>query len=187
MDYYREGYAIRDQYAPHFLTFTVCGWIDIFSRKIYRDIIVDALKYAQKQDQLILHGYVIMTNHIHLIAKANESQNKTISDIIRDFKKYTHKQMKGFIESSIESRSSWMIHQFKYYGTSNPRNDKFQIWTNDNHPEICFTFDFMFSKLRYIHENPVRAGFVRRAEDYIYSSASNYAEMGGILDIELLY
>ena len=91
--------------------------------------------------------------------------------------------MKGFIESSIESRSSWMIHQFKYYGTSNPRNDKFQIWTNDNHPEICFTFDFMFSKLRYIHENPVRAGFVRRAEDYIYSSASNYAEMGGILDM----
>jgi REP element-mobilizing transposase RayT len=104
MDYFREGFAIRDQHAPHFLTFTVCGWIDLFSRKIYRDIVVDAFKYAQQQNQLVIHGYVIMTNHIHLIAKANENQVKTLSDIIRDFKKYTHKQMKSVIESNVESR-----------------------------------------------------------------------------------
>ena len=62
-----------------------------------------------------------------------------------------------------------------------------QIWTNNNHPEICYSNQFTFIKLRYIHENPVRAGIVRKAEDYLYSSASNYAEMGGILDVTLLY
>jgi putative transposase len=187
MDYFREGYAIRDQYAPHFLTFTVCGWIDLFSRKIYRDIVLDAFRYAQNNQQLIIYGYVIMSNHIHLIAKANENQKKTLSDIVRDFKKFTHRQMLPIIESDIESRRQWMLHQFKYYGKSNPQNELMQIWDNDNHPEICYTNEFTFVKLRYIHENPVRAGIVRKPEDYIYSSASNYAEMGGILDVRLLY
>ena len=106
MDFFREGYAIRDQYAPHFLTFTVCGWIDLFSRKVYRDIVLDAFRFAQSRNQLILYGYVIMSNHIHLIAKADENQKKTLSDIVRDFKKFTHREMMLVIESDIESRRS---------------------------------------------------------------------------------
>lgn len=187
MDYFKEGYAIRDQYAPHFLTFTVCGWIDLFSRQVYRDIVLDALRFAQSNNQVILYGYVIMSNHIHLIAKADEYQKKTLSDIIRDFKKFTHRKMIPIIESDIESRRQWMLHQFTYYGSSNPNNESKQIWSNDNHPEICYSNEFTFIKLRYIHENPVRAGIVRKPEDYIYSSAPNYAEMGGILDVTLLY
>ena len=187
MDYFREGFAIRDQYAPHFLTFTVCGWIDLFSRKVYRDIVLDAFRYAQGSNQLVLYGYVIMSNHIHLIAKAEEHQKKTLSDIVRDFKKYTHKQMMPVIESDVESRRQWMLHQFNYYGSINPNNKLRQVWDNDNHPEICYTNTFTFTKLRYIHENPVRAGIVHLPEHYIYSSASNYAGLGGILEVCLLY
>lgn len=124
---FREGYAIRDPFGTYFLTFTICGWIDIFTRKIYKDIVIDAFKYAQQKQQLILHAYVIMSNHIHLIAKANERQKKTLSDIIRDFKKFTHRQMLAVIESEAESRRQWMIHQFKYYGKYNPNNESFQI------------------------------------------------------------
>jgi putative transposase len=187
MDLLREGYSIRDQYAPHFLTFTICGWIDLFSRKIYRDIVLDAFRYAQANKQMVIYGYVIMSNHIHVIMKANEHQKKTLSDIIRDFKKFTHREMIKVIESDIESRRLWMLHQFKYYGNSNPNNLLMQIWTNDNHPEICFSTAFTIIKLRYIHENPVRAGIVVKAENYLYSSASNYAELGGILEVNLLY
>ena len=102
---FRDGYVIRDQFATHFLTFTVCGWIDLFSRQVYRDIVLDALRFAQQQEQLILNAYVIMSNHMHLIARANDKQKKTLSDIIRDFKKFTHKQMVTVIESEKESRS----------------------------------------------------------------------------------
>ncbi|HKZ65330.1 MAG TPA: hypothetical protein VJ111_03190, partial [Chitinophagaceae bacterium] len=77
---FREGYAIRDQFATHFLTFTVCGWIDLFTRKIYKDIVIDSFRFAQKNGQLILNAYVIMSNHIHLIARANDKQKKTLSD-----------------------------------------------------------------------------------------------------------
>ncbi len=186
MNIFKEGYAIRDQFGTHFLTFTISGWIDLFTRKVYRDIVIDALKFAQKNEQLILNAYVIMSNHIHLIGRANEKQCKTLSDIIRDFKKYTHRQMMPVIESNVESRREWMLHQFNYYGRINPNNENRQIWTNDNHPEYCYSEDFTFVKLNYTHQNPVRTGIVNNVEDYVYSSASNYAGKDGIIDVVLL-
>jgi REP element-mobilizing transposase RayT len=183
---FREGYAIRDQFATHFLTFTVCGWIDLFTRKVYKDIIMDSFRFAQKNGQLILNAYVIMSNHIHLIARANDKQNKTLSDIVRDFKKFTHHEMMPVIESDAESRRQWMVHQFNYYGKINPNNEQKQIWENDSHPEECYSHEFTKTKLNYIHDNPVRAGIVVKPEDYIYSSGSNYLLGKGIIDVEYL-
>lgn len=181
---FRGGYSIKDQHATHFLTFTVCGWIDLFTRKIYKDILVESFQFCQKEKGLILHAYVIMSNHIHLLARAKESF--WLSDIIRDFKKFTHNQMMPVIQSEVESRRLWMLHQFKYYGNRNSKNENYQIWTNNNHPEECITPDFTQIKLKYIHENPVRAGIVYNPEDYMYSSASNYAGLKGILDVEFI-
>ncbi len=183
---FREGYVIRGQFATHFLTFTVCGWIDLFTRKVYRDIVMDSLRFAQKNEQLILNAYVIMSNHIHLIARTNDKQKKTLSDIVRDFKKFTHREMMPIIESDVESRRQWMVHQFNYYGRINPKNEVKQIWVNDSHPEECYSDEFIKTKLSYIHENPVRAGIVEKPEDYIYSGASNYISGRGIIDIEYL-
>jgi len=90
------------------------------------------------------------------------------------------------IQSDKESRRLWMLHQFKYYGSRNSKNENYQIWTNNNHPEECFSRDFTYSKLNYTHENPVRAGWVKRAEDYLYSSACDYVGKGGIIEVELL-
>ena len=182
--YFRPGYTIRDQNTTHFLTFTVCGWIDLFTRKVYKDILVDSFRYCQKEKGLILNAYVIISNHLHLIARAK--QGCILSDIIRDFKKFTHRQMIKIIESDIESRRLWMLHQFTYYASRHSKNENYQIWTNDNHPEECTGKDFTDKKLLYTHENPVRAGIVAKAEDYLYSSASNYAGLGGFLNVELL-
>lgn len=182
--HFRTGYVIRDQNATYFLTFTVCGWIDLFTRKVYKDILVDSFKYCQKEKGLILNAYVIMTNHLHLIGRAAESFN--LSDIIRDFKKFTHRQMIKVIESEAESRRLWMLHQFKYYASRHSKNENYQIWTNNNHPEECISQEFTNTKLFYTHNNPVRAGIVLNAEDYLYSSALNYAGKGGLLDIALL-
>jgi len=69
---FREGYAIRDQSAPHFLTFTICGWIDLFTRKIYRDQFLESIRFCQREKGLAMHAYVIMSNHIHMVASARE-------------------------------------------------------------------------------------------------------------------
>jgi putative transposase len=84
---FKEGYAIRDQFAIHFLTFTICGWIDLFTRQVYRDIVLDAFRFAQKQEQLIMHAYVVMSNHIHLIVRAYENQKKRLAILFVILKK----------------------------------------------------------------------------------------------------
>lgn len=63
----KEGYIIRDQSAPHFITATVVDWIDVFTRKAYKDCIIDSLEYCIEKKGMVVFGYVIMSNHIHLV------------------------------------------------------------------------------------------------------------------------
>ncbi len=182
---FKNGYVIRDQYATHFMTFTVCGWIDLFTRRTYKDIFIDSMQYCRKNKGLVVNAFVIMSNHIHVMARATSHQC-TLSDIVRDLKKYTHKAMMEIIHSNQESRRLWMLHQFRYYGNRNSKNETYQIWTNNNHPEECFSDKFTQTKLDYIHNNPVKAGIVLNPEDYLYSSAANYAGKKGIMDVEVI-
>lgn len=94
--------------------------------------------------------------------------------------------MMPIIQSEKESRRLWMLHQFKYYAGRHSRNENYQIWTNSNHPEECISEGFTDMKLHYTHDNPVRAGIVEVAENYVYSSAMNYAGRRGIMHVELL-
>lgn len=177
----KEGYVIRDQRLPHFITPTVVDWIDIFTRQCYRDIVIESLKYCIENKGMILYGYVIMSNHIHLII---QSENGKLSDLIRDFKKFTAKNILEKIQNSPESRREWMLERFKLAAQSHSRNKEYQFWQYGNHAEEIYTNEFMWSKLDYIHLNPVKAGLVVKASDYIYSSASNYLNDFGLLQIE---
>jgi REP element-mobilizing transposase RayT len=181
---YADGYKIRNQYGLHFMTFTVVGWVDLFSRKSYRDILIKNMQYCRKNKDLSIGCYVIMTNHVHVIW---QSKSGKLSDTLRDFKSFS---TKGFIEkikTEEESRRDWLLHMFQYHANRTRQNKDFKIWTGDNHPEEIISEPFMKTKINYIHENPVRAGWVKSAEDYIYSSASNYYNGNGIMEVDYLY
>ncbi len=95
-------YKPGEDAIAHFVTFSVVGWIDVFSREIYKEIFVNSLKYCQESKGLTLHAWVIMTNHVHLILSTNTNK---IEDIVRDLKKYTSKQIiKAIQENPTESR-----------------------------------------------------------------------------------
>ncbi|MDI6050161.1 transposase [Flavobacterium sp. XS2P24] len=177
----KEGYVIRDQTLPHYITATVVDWIDIFTRQTYRDSIIESLDYCIKNKGMILYGYVIMSNHIHLII---QSEDGKLSDLIRDFKKFTAKNILDKIQAVPESRKEWMLERFKLAAEKHTRNKNYQFWQYGNHAEEIYTNKFMWSKLDYIHLNPVRAGLVEKASHYIYSSASNYINDSGLLKIE---
>jgi REP element-mobilizing transposase RayT len=176
-----DGYKIRDQDLPHFITATVVDWIDVFSRKSHRDCVVDCLDFCIKNKGMILYGYVIMSNHVHMIVQSNDGK---LSDLIRDFKKFTAKTILDKIQTEPESRREWMLKRFSKATESHSRNKNYQFWQYGNHPEEIYSEKFMWSKLDYIHLNPVRAGIVSKASDYIYSSASNYVNDSGLLPIE---
>ncbi|MGG7035928.1 MAG: REP-associated tyrosine transposase [Flavobacterium sp.] len=179
----KEGYVIRDQTLPHFITATVIDWVDVFSRKTYRDSVIDCFDYCIKNKGMILYSYVIMSNHIHMIVQSNEGK---LSDLLRDFKKFTSKTILEKIQSEPESRREWMLERFKLATETHSRNKNFQFWQYGNHAEEIYSENFMWSKIDYIHFNPVRAGIVSNSQDYIYSSASNYIDRKGIVDVEVV-
>jgi putative transposase len=179
------GYKIRDQSLPHFVTFAVVEWVDVFTRREYRDIVLDSLRFTQENKGLILYAWCMMSNHVHLVAKARE---ENLSDILRDFKKFTSKQLLAAIENNEkESRQKWMMDIFRTAGESNSRNKTYQFWRQDNQPKELHSPQFTAQKIDYIHYNPVAAGWVRRPEHYLYSSAIDYVtEEDGLLKVEVL-
>lgn len=82
-------YKPGEDIIPHFVTFTVVGWVDVFSREYYKEIIVNSLAYCQQNKGLILHAWVVMTNHVHLIIS---TKTNTISNLVRDIKKFNSKK-----------------------------------------------------------------------------------------------
>ena len=168
MTYMSTGYQIQDQHAMYFITSTVVDWVDVFTRQRYRDIVIGSMNFCCENRGLKIYGYVIMSNHIHLIVS---SEAGILSDTLRDFKRFTATNIIEEVRLQPESRREWMLHRFKWNGSRNLRNTDNQFWIQDNRPELIYSQDFFLQKLNYIHENPVRAGIVYRAEDYIYSSA----------------
>jgi len=67
------GYKIAEKDGLYYLTFQIVGWVDIFTRQVYRDIAIESLKYCQQNKGLCIFAYVIMSNHIHLLAPAKRS------------------------------------------------------------------------------------------------------------------
>lgn len=174
------GYQIKDQEGLYYLTFQVVNWVDIFTRPIYRDIIIDSFRFCQKNKSLQVFAYVIMSNHVHLIANSTGGK---LSDTVRDFKKYTSRVIIETIQSINESRRDWLLNQFEFAAKKHSRNENYQFWTHENHAIELRTPDFTREKVEYIHNNPVRARIVENPEEYLYSSARNYAGMENLFEI----
>lgn len=180
------GYKIRNKEGIHFITFAVVQWIDVFTRKEYREVLLDSIRYCQYEKGLLVHAWCIMSNHVHLVVIA---KNNDTSDILRDFKKFTGKEIiKAIAANEQESRREWMLELFKKAGNANSRNSVYQFWRQDNQPKELFSEKFTNQKLDYIHNNPVTAGIVDKAEAYLYSSARDYyyGKQCGLLAIDFL-
>ena len=198
------GYQLDNPAEPYFLTLTVVDWVDIFSRKIYRDIMLDSLAYCRAEKGLQVWGYRVMTNHVHCILRA---KNGNLPDILRDMKRHTASKIIKAIASDTESRSDWMLKRFEFAARKNSRDSFYQFWQHNNHAEVIKTHDlfcqklnyiqqnnhaeiiltheFFCQKLNYIHQNPVRAGWVDKPEDWLYGSMRNYLGMPGLIEIDV--
>ena len=177
-----ENYRVENQNAVYFLTFTVTDWVDVFTRLNYRNIIVESLDYCRKNKGLKLYAWCLMTNHIHLVCSADQPFRMT--DFIRDFKQFTAKKILHDVETLPESRRDWMLYRFEFAGKFDNRIEKYRFWQDKSHPVELPTNEMIDQRIHYIHQNPVRTGLVAREEDYLYSSARNYAGLSNVLEID---
>jgi REP element-mobilizing transposase RayT len=154
---------------PYFITLTVAGWIDIFTRKCYCDVVIDSWKYCMEQKGLEIFAYVIMPSHIHMVAR---SLNGELNKILRDSKSFTSKKILGLIEQMPgESRREWLLHMFKYFAKYQKQNKTYSFWQKTNHPIELNYPKIIDQKIAYIHNNPVESGYVTNPESWYYSSA----------------
>lgn len=168
----------------YFITLTVVEWIDVFTRPVYRHILIDSLKYCQLHKGLKVYAWCLMSNHIHMIVGSEEGFE--LIDAIRDFKKFTSKAILRQIDSPGESRRKWMLERFRIAGQNHPKTKNFKFWKDGTWPLAIGSKPFLMQKLHYIHKNPVAAEIVERPVDYLYSSARNYAGAKGLIDVVLL-
>ena len=153
----------------YFVTLSVVGWIDLFSREIYKDIIVSNLKYCKDNENLEIFAYVIMSNHLHLVCRRKDEDLK---ELLGRFKGYTSKLFLKEIEFNMqESRKKWLQKLFKHYAKENKHYGTFHIWEYTCYPVALYSNSVIDQKIEFIHQNPVRAGLVTEAQYYKYSSA----------------
>jgi putative transposase len=142
-------------------------WLPVFNcGPQYFQIILDSLTFCRRQKGLILHAYVLMIDHLHLILR-----HADVSAFMRDFKSWNSRQITQQLEH--EKREN-LLRLFRMVAPQGNRSQEFRVWQDGFHPKAITSDAMMFQKIKYVHSNPVRKGFVAAAEDWRYSSARNY-------------
>lgn len=169
-----------DQADLHYLTYATVGWVDLLTRSAYKDIVVESLRHCQQHKGLQIFAWCIMSNHVHLIARAEPGHE--LQDIMRDHKKFTAKELiKTVTDNPQESRREWLLAHLSKADGGN------QVWQHDLHPIWLRRPDIIQQKLQYIHMNPVIDGLVEEPHHYLYSSARDEAGMPGMLKLESIW
>ena len=171
----RSSYKVVDDHSPYFLTCTVINWVSIFTEPEIAQIVLDSFRFLKENGRLILYGYVIMENHLHFIASA-----KDLAGEIAKFKSFTARKIIDYLK---EKKAVDILKQLESYKTPHKMDRQHQLWQEGSHPEMIQGEEMMRQKLEYIHYNPVKGGYVDDPIDWKYSSARNYAEKDGLLEV----
>ena len=170
----------------YFTTSTVVGWVDVFTRDIYREILTESIRFCQLKQGLNLHAWVLMTNHLHLICSFENGKDPGL--VLKNMKSFTAmKLVDAVINNPKESRKENFLNIFESEGKKSSCNFRFKFWEHENHPVLLDSELLFNQKLNYLHWNPVTAGFVTEPWHWKYSSAIDYLTIGkGLLDLIIL-
>jgi REP element-mobilizing transposase RayT len=171
----RSRYQIRHEQGPHFLTCTVLNWMPLFTRPKTVNIIIDALNYRQEQLDWKIYGYVILENHLHMIVQA---ENLAIE--LPKFKSFTARKLIDYLK---ECRAERLLNQLAFFRKNHKWDRDYQCWEEGSHPQLIENEQALKQKLEYIHQNPVKRGYVDDPMHWRYSSARDYAGLAGLVPV----
>ena len=133
----------------------------VFRTDEIKNISAKALDEARVSGKFALYAYVIMPDHLHVITDSSRSSADTLRFVngITGHRVITYLKEHGYESSLQKLRQETKRRQYRH-----------SLW--DHHPNVrlLFTEDMLLERVRYVHENPVRAGLVACAHDYRYSS-----------------
>lgn len=171
----RSRYRVLQPDHPHFLTATANHWLPLFAKPEAVAVVLDCWRYLQREAGLRIFGYVILENHLHCIAQSDD-----LARDIQRFKSYTAREIVALLERKMDARLLKLLALLK---RPHKTESTYQIWEEGNHPQLVESAAVMRQKLEYIHQNPVKRGYVDRPEHWRYSSARDYAGMEGLIEV----
>lgn len=171
----RSRYKIKNPAVPHMLTCTVLQWLPVFTRPETVNILLESLRFLQRES-FVIHAWVILENHMHMIARSDD----LIRDITR-FKSFTAKELLYFL---VQRNAKILLDQFEANKKAHKTYRTYQFWQEGCHPEEILGEEMMLQKIRYIHENPVKRGYVDMPEHWRYSSARSYSGENWLIEID---
>lgn len=172
----RSRYKLIDSQVPHFVTATVVNWLPLFGSRTVQHILLDSLRFLIQHERLALYAYVLMENHLHLVASSLD-----LSKEMGDFKSYTARQIIDFYQ---QRNARHILAQLALHKKDYKSDRTHQLWQEGSHPQHILSIEMMRQKVTYIHNNPVYRGWVDSPEGWRYSSARNYAGRPGLLPVQ---
>ena len=155
----------------YFVTCTVVNWLPVFEDEAYREVVLDCLAYLREHKHTWLNAFVIMPTHLHAVLWPEEGIN--LSDVLRDFKRFTSRQISKEAQQRADHIALNVFAAARRAGRAQDVS-QYQVWQEGSHPEAIYTLDFARQKIDYIYANPVRAGLAKAPEEWPYSSARAY-------------
>jgi REP element-mobilizing transposase RayT len=157
------------------MTWTIVGWLPLFTRNEAVEIIFDSWRYLQRERGFQLFAYVVLENHLHLIASAPD-----LAKAVKDSKSFTARQLVDLLE---RRSAGVLLKQLRFHKLAHKDESEFQVWQEGSHPEQIGSDEMMWQKIEYIHNNPVERGYVDDPLHWRYSSARNYAGQRGLIEV----
>ncbi|WP_092052333.1 REP-associated tyrosine transposase [Planctomicrobium piriforme] len=171
----RTRYRIVENEYPYFMTCTIVGWLPVFTRPEAVEILFESWRYLQQNREFRIFSYVILENHLHLIASAPD-----LADAIHRFKSYTARQIIGLLK---RHGADLLLQQLRDQKAAYKVDSEHQVWQEGSHPKQIQSDEMMLQKIEYIHLNPVKRGYVDDPLHWCRSSARNYAGQPGLIDV----
>ncbi len=158
------------------MTCTVVEWLPVFTRPDAVEILLDCWRYQRENEGLRLYGYVVLENHLHFIAQA-QNLNKCVSS----FKSFTARKIIDYLKIQ---QAEMLLKRLRFAKLAHKQDREYQFWQEGVHAELVFSEAMMREKLDYIHANPVKRGYVNLPEHWRYSSASSYSGQARLIEID---
>ncbi len=176
-----------DEYGSYFFTLEIVDGVDVFTRPVYKQIVVHTLNHYIDNKGLIVYGWCLMTNRLYLMAQAEK--NLMLGDIHKGFKQFTSEKIIETIHTEPAQKQAWMLPRFEKLSGLFHKQKRYECWMKIDNP-IALDMrrpEMIAEQLEFIHNVPVKERIVQYPADYYYSSAKDYADgVNGLVKIKKL-
>ena len=171
----RSRYRFCESYFPHFITCTIVAWQPVFATRRFADIIFDSWRFLQNQRKIDIIAFVLLENHLHWIAVGPK-----LSQRVGEFKSFTARRI---IDAMKEMNYQTVLNELAFFKKRHKVDQQHQLWQEGSHPKVIESDEVMRQKIEYIHNNPVKRGYIDDPIHWRYSSARGYFGLDCLLEV----